>query len=64
MRKQKFSSDAFECEKDILQAKQRVSLLHANILQMPDFSSQIIEREDGTQEMIVAGYYEYPEKDL
>ena len=31
---------------------------------MPDFSTQIIERENGEKEMMVSGYYEYPDWDL
>lgn len=64
MRKEKFSSDASECEKDIFQAKERCKLKHENILQMPDFSTQIIEWENGEKEMMVSGYYEYPDWDL
>lgn len=31
---------------------------------MPDFSTQIIDKEDGVKEMMVSGYYEYPDWDL
>lgn len=32
MRKEKFSTDPYECEKDIYQAKERTKLQHENIL--------------------------------
>lgn len=64
MRKEKFSMDPSESEKDIFQAKERTKLKHDNILQMPDFSTQIIQRENGERELMVSGYYEYPDWDL
>lgn len=64
MRKEKFSVDPSECERDIFQAKERSRLKHENILQMPDFSTQVIDRGNGQVEIMVSGYYEYPDWDL
>ena len=63
MAKEKISSTIEEFERDLFQAKQRKKLNHPNLLQMPDYSTSVIEDEEG-QKFLVCGFYEFPQWNL
>ena len=41
-----------------------MKLSHPNLLEMPDYSTHLIQKENDEMEFLVSGYYEYPEWDL
>ena len=44
-------------QKDIFQANERKKLTHPNLLEMPDFSTHIIQKENNQMDFLVSGYY-------
>lgn len=64
MAKEKISSTVEEFERDLFQAKQRKKLNNPNLLQMPDFSTSVLEDEQGQEKFLVCGFYEFPQWNL
>ena len=64
--KEKVSHSLADCERDAVQAQERMQLSHDFLLKMIDFSVKSAESESPDEQptFLVTGFYEYPKHDL
>ena len=64
--KEKMSHSLVDCERDVIQAQERMQLSHDFLLKMIDFSVKYADPESSEEQptFLVTGFYEYPKHDL